>query len=162
MIQSLITYLLLHSFNNFLDHLPCQRHWAGTVGWLILDRSQEVGVSCRHLLLAYTLFCWWTYLRCGVRDVRRKLHWRRQLVSGGQCSSASFPGAVRVPLAVTFFNPWSRMAMMNFYNSVVSSVIPASLPSWLWQVRYGGPVFKPHLQFFQGFYIIPWFDCFAS
>lgn len=92
-------------------------------------RSQEVGVSCRHLLLAYTLFCWWTYLRCGVRDVRRKLHWRRQLVSGGQCSSASFPGAVRVPLAVTFFNPWSRMAMMNFYNSVVSSVIPASLPS---------------------------------
>ena len=92
-------------------------------------RSQEVGVSCRHLLLVYALFCWWTYLRSGVRDVRRKVHWRAQLVSEGQCFSASFPGAVRVALAVAFFNPWSRMAVMIFYNSVVSSVIPASLTS---------------------------------
>ena len=60
------------------------------------------------------------------------MHWRRQLVSGGHPFNTSFPGAVRVTLAVFFFffkSLEQKKTMLIFYNSVVSSVISASLLS---------------------------------
>ena len=72
-------------------------------------------------------------MRSGVEVVRRNVHWRRQLVSGGHCFNTSFPGAVRVTLAEFFFfffkSLEQKKTMLIFYNSVVSSVISASLLS---------------------------------
>ena len=77
-------------------------------------------------------------MRSGVKVVRRNVHWRRQLVSGGHCFNTSFPGAVRATLAAVLFVCLfvclfliigAKKTMIIFYNSVVSSVISASLLS---------------------------------
>ena len=126
----------------------------------ILGSGSELQTSPACFTFCFTAGHTW-----GVKVARRKVHWRRQLVSGGHCFNTRFLGAVRVTLAVFcffFLIHWSKITMIIFCDSVVSSVISASLLSWLWQIGSGDPIFNPHFQFFWPIYIISWFDCFPA
>ena len=74
----------------------------------ILGSGSELQTSPACFTFCFTAGHTW-----GVKVARRKVHWRRQLVSGGHCFNTRFPGAVRVTLAVFCFFFFNSLEQNN-------------------------------------------------